>query len=212
MSFVDQLRSFISHFSSVFALQYIGPINYFLRIEVQQCSTYLHISQQKYIHNLLTRTTMIEGKATLTPSALGKPLSFFDGEPLPDPSLYWSIVGALQYVTITRPDISFAVNNACQFMAHSTSTHWLSIKRILRYLEGASTHSLLLHSSSSLALQGYTDADWASCSDDRKNTSGSCLFLIPNLISWSFSKQEIVSWSNAKSEYKSLASLTTEIV
>ena len=87
-SSVDQLRSFISHFSSVFALQYIGHISYFLRIEVQQCSTYLHISQQKYIHNLLTRTTMIEGKATLTPSALGKPLSFSDGEPLPDPSLY----------------------------------------------------------------------------------------------------------------------------
>ena len=193
MSSVDQLHSFISHFSSVFALQDIGHISYFLGIEVQQSSTYLHISQQKYIHNLLTRTTMIEGKATLTPSALGKPLSFSDGEPLPDPSLYRSIVGASQYVTITRPDISFFVNKSYQFMAHPTSTHWLFVKRILRYLEGTSTHGLLLHSSSLLALQGYTDADWASCSDDRKNTSGSCLFLIPNLISWSFSKQEIVS-------------------
>ena len=66
---------------------------------------------------------MIEGKATLTPSALGKPLSFSDGEPLPDPSLYRSIVGASQYVTITRPDISFGINKACQFMAHPTSTH-----------------------------------------------------------------------------------------
>ncbi|KAL6315686.1 hypothetical protein AAG906_005777 [Vitis piasezkii] len=100
---------------------------------------------------------MIEGKATLTPSALGKPLSFSDGEPLPDPSLYRSI--------------------------------------------GTSAHGLLLHSSSSLALQGYTDVDWASCPDDRKNTSGSCLFFIPNLISY-----------NAESEYRSLVSLTTEIV
>ena len=180
MSSVDQLHSFISHFSSVFALQDIGHISYFLGIEVQQSSTYLHISQQKYIHNLLTRTTMIEGKATLTPGALGKPL--------PDPSLYRSIVGASQYVTITRPDISFFVNKSYQFMAHPTSTHWLFVKRILRYLEGTSTHGLLLHSSSLLALQGYTDADWASCSDDRKNTNGSCLFFIPNLISWSSSK------------------------
>ena len=97
-------------------------------------------------------------------------------------------------------------------MAHPTSTHWLAVKRILRYLRGTSAHGLLLHSSSSLALQGYTDVDWASCPDDEKNTSGYCLFLRPNLISQSSSKQKIVSRSNAESEYRSLTFLTTEIV
>ena len=129
---------------------------------------------------------------------------------------FWSyafqIAVTLQYVTITRPDISFVVNKACQFMAHPTSTHWLAVKRILRYLKGTSARGLLLYSSSSLALQGYTNVDWASCSDDRKNTSGYCLFLRPNLISQSSSKQKIVSQSNVESKYRSLTFLTAEIV
>ena len=94
------------------------------------------LSQTKYISDLLHRTEMFDTKPTKTPGAVGKNLSKFDGDPMADVTHYRSVVGALQYVTLTRPDIAFAVNKACQFMQQPTTIHWLSLKRILRYLRG----------------------------------------------------------------------------
>jgi histone deacetylase 1/2 len=76
-----------------------------------------------------------------------------------DTSHYRSIVGALQYLTITRPDITFAVNKACQFIQQPTSAHCLSVKRILRYLRGTIHDGLLLNSSNQLIIEGFTDVD-----------------------------------------------------
>ena len=97
-------------------------------------------------------------------------------------------------------------------MASPTTTHWIAVKRILKYLKGTLTHGLLLQSSPSVALQGYYDANWSSCPDDSQSTSGYRLFLGPNLILWSSSKQEIISRSSVESKYRSLATLTTEII
>ena len=147
-SSATQIHSFISRLSSVFALRDLGPIIYFLDIKVHRSSTYLHLNQTKYKHDLLKRIAIIEAKSALTLGSLGKPFSFSYGDQLlSDSSLYRRTVGALQYVTISTPDISFAVNKACQFIAHPTSAHSLVVKRILRYLKGTSAHGLLLHSS-----------------------------------------------------------------
>ena len=104
------------------------------------------------------------------------------------------------------------VNKACQFMACPTNAHWLFVKRILRYHKGTLHLGLQFQSSTSLELQGYSDADWVSCQDDRRSTSGFCIFLGPNLISWSSAKQRLVSKSSGESEYKSLVSLIAELV
>ena len=172
----------------------------------------MHLNQQKYIADLLHRTQMEASKPAPTPGSLGRTLSQSDGVPLPDPSEYRRIVGALQYVTLTRPDIAFAVNKACQFMAKPSDVHWLAVKRILRYLKGTISLGLHFQTSTSMELQGYSDADWASCPDDRRSTSGYCVFLGSNLISWSSSKQRLVSKSSAESEYRGLVSLTAELV
>ena len=80
-------------------------------VEVTSQSNSLHLSQQKYIQDLLHRTDKVDAKPVRTPGALRQQLSLIDGDPLLDASLYRSIVGALQYATITRPDLAFAVNN-----------------------------------------------------------------------------------------------------
>ena len=122
----SQLSSLIAKLNSVFALRDLGKLSYFLGIEVAYHDGSMTLSQSKYVSDLLHRTTMFDTKPAHTPGAVGQNLSKFDGNPLTDVTQYQSVVGALQYLTMTRPDIAFAVNKACQFMQHPTSAHWLT--------------------------------------------------------------------------------------
>jgi histone deacetylase 1/2 len=83
----------------------------------------MHLSQTKHTFDLLHRITMFNTKSTKTPGVVGQNLSRFDGDPMKEVTQYRSIVGALQYLTITRPDIAFVVNKACQFMQQPTIAH-----------------------------------------------------------------------------------------
>lgn len=99
-----------------------------------------------------------------------------------DPFLYRSAVGALQYATITRPNISFAVNNVRQFMAQPLDTHWVAVKRILRYLKGTISWGIHLKpiTIGPVSLSAYCDVDWGSDTNDRRrSTTGACVFLLP---------------------------------
>jgi hypothetical protein len=127
--------------------------------------------------------TMLNTKAAKTPGTVGQNLSKFDGTPVEEITQYLSIVGALQYLTITRPDIDFSVNKVCQFMQQPTTTHWLSVKRILRYLKGTLHDGLLLLPSTHLTVEGFTDADWGAQPDDRRSASGYLVYLGDNLVS-----------------------------
>jgi len=99
------------------------------------------------------------------------------------PLFYQSTVVALQYLSFTRPDIAFSVNKVAQFMQAPTDEHWSAVKQILCYLKSTIQHCLFLSRHSSVQLMAYTDADWAGSIDDRKFTSGYCVFLDANLIS-----------------------------
>ncbi|CAM8890666.1 unnamed protein product [Rhodiola kirilowii] len=120
------------------------------------------------------------------------------------------MVGGLLYLTLTRPDISFAVNKVCQYVSKPTDDHWEAVKRILRYVKGTIDTCLKFRRSSLTRLSIFTDADWAGCSDDRRSTGGFAIFLGPNLISWSAKKQPTVSRSSTEAEYKALANGTAE--
>jgi hypothetical protein len=97
---------------------------------------------------------MIGAKSISTPMATTA-LSKFEGECMPDSFLYHSIVGALQYVTITRSDITFVVNMVSQFMHSPTVLHWAAVKRILRYLKGFITHGITIQPSSDFTLHAF---------------------------------------------------------
>ncbi|XP_031499292.1 secreted RxLR effector protein 161-like [Nymphaea colorata] len=151
-------------------------------------------------------------KDVVTPAVPNLPLSQHEGEKLMDATLCRSIVGALQYVTLTRPDISFAINKACQFTHDSSDLHWGRVKRILRYLQGTSTYGLQIQKNQSMTLEAYADVDWAGCPDDRRSTSGFVTLLGGNIISWGSTRQHTVARSSTKVEYEALAIATSEII
>jgi hypothetical protein len=193
-----------------FPLKDLGPLSFFLGIQVTRSSTGLHLCQMKYITDLLHRTHMDGAKPAKSPCSTGTKLSRYDGEALEDPSIYRHVVGSLQYCTLTRPEIAFSVNQLCQHLHSPTSAHLSAAKRVLRYLKGTLDHGLW-YTKSSLQLNAFCDSDWAGDPDDRRSTSGFAVFLGNCLISWSAKKQSVVSRSSTEAEYRSLAIATTEL-
>lgn len=155
---------------------------------------------------------MLQANSLCTPMASNLHLSKNRGNPIINDKQYRSIVGALQYVTITRPEITYSVNKVSQFMHKPLDEYLEAVKRILRYLKGTTNQGLTLQSCKTLNINGYADADWATDYDDRKSTSGYCIFLGKNPISWCSKKQPTVSRSSTEAEYKSVASATAEIM
>ena len=109
-----------------------------------------------------------------------------------DATKYRSIVGALQYLSLTRPDISFSVNKVCQYMSAPTTAHWSAVKQILRYLRQTIHLGLRFTKSGPMFLSAFSDADWAGNMDDRRSTGGYAIFFGGNLIAWSARKQATV--------------------
>jgi hypothetical protein len=134
------------------------------------------------------------------------------GDSLSDPSMYWQLVGSLNYLTITRPDISFVVQQVSQFMQAPCQTHLAAVHRLLRYLKGTSGRGLFFPSGNSLQLEDFSDANWASCTDTHRSITGWCMFFGDALISWKSKKQVCVSKLSNESKYRAVSSACSEIV
>lgn len=197
-----------------FALKDLGDLHYFLGIEVSKVNNGIVLSQDKYATDLLKRVGMSDCKPVSTPLSTSEKLSLHEGTLLGsnDGTQYRSIVGALQYLTLTRPDIAFPVNKVCQFLHAPTTVHWMAVKRILRYIKHCTRLGLKIYKSSSTLVSAFSDADWAGSIDDRKSTGGFAVFLGSNIVSWIARKQPTVSRSSTESEYKALANATAEVI
>ncbi|XP_039135751.1 secreted RxLR effector protein 161-like [Dioscorea cayenensis subsp. rotundata] len=124
------------------------------------------------------------------------PLRYFLGlELLPDPTRYCALVGALVYLTITRSDIAYVVHVLSQFVSAPRSTHYAALLRVLRYLHGIISLSLLFSATSSFELRAYCDADW-----------------VDSLISWKSKKQSTIALSTAEAEYDAMSSTAEEVL
>ncbi|CAJ2652486.1 unnamed protein product [Trifolium pratense] len=209
---VDGIDELKIQLAKIFEMKDLGPLRYFLGIEVAYSPRGYLLSQSKYIANILEQARLSNTRAVDSPLELNVKYVPSDGVPLSDPTLYRTLVGSLVYLTITRPDIAYAVHVVSQFVVSPTTVHWAAVLRILRYLRGTQFQSLLFPSSSSLELRAYSDADWTGDPTDRKSTTGFCIFLGDSLISWKSKKQDIVSRSSTEAEYRAMASTTTEIV
>ncbi|RVW73295.1 Retrovirus-related Pol polyprotein from transposon RE1 [Vitis vinifera] len=129
------LDSFTRKLHSEFATKDLGSLSYFLGLEASPTPDGLFISQLKYARDILTRAQLLDRKPVHTPMVVSQHLTVA-GSPFSNPTLYRSLVGALQYLTITRPDIAHAVNSVSQFLHAPTIDHFLAVKRILRYVKG----------------------------------------------------------------------------
>ncbi|KAE8712905.1 hypothetical protein F3Y22_tig00110221pilonHSYRG00062 [Hibiscus syriacus] len=163
-----------------------GILNFLLGIEVNYEFGGVVLSQKKYIHELLHRNGFENANGLPTPMVTNCKLSANDGNPVEKVAHYRSIVGALQYVVITRPDIAFVVNRSCQFMQAPLETHFQAVKR-------------------------FTGASWGADVDDRCSTSGYYIYFGGNIVSWSSQKQQVVARSTAEAEYRSVAYATTKM-
>jgi hypothetical protein len=130
------ISGIISQLSTAFELEDLGPLRYFLGLQIDYRKVGLFVHQHKYITDLLNKFHMIECKAATTPIATTPTLSTASNDLLSNPAPYRCLVSALQYATFTRPDIAFAVNNVCQFMHNPSTVHFVVGKRILHYLKG----------------------------------------------------------------------------
>jgi histone deacetylase 1/2 len=208
---VDRL---VQSLSESFPIKDMGKLDYFLGLEAAYTSGGMTLTQRKYALDLLHRVNMENCNPTSTPLRATEQLARNTGTLLgaDDSFRYRSVVGGLQYLTLTRPDISFAVNKVCQFLSQPTDVHWEAVKRILRYVKGTLQTGLQIRKSSSTGISIFTDADWAGCVDDRRSTGGFAVFVGPNLISWSSKKQPTVSRSSTEAEYKALANGAAEAI
>uniref|UniRef100_A0A2N9HNV7 Integrase catalytic domain-containing protein n=1 Tax=Fagus sylvatica TaxID=28930 RepID=A0A2N9HNV7_FAGSY len=166
---IQDLKRFLGQH---FEMKDLGPLSYFLGLEVSSSSDGYYLTQAKYTSDLISRAGITDSKIVDTPIEYNNRLNTHDGEPLPDATLYRQLVGSLVYLTVTRPDISYAVHIVSQFMAAPRSLHYVAVLRILRYLKGTLFHGLHFSSQSSLILQAYSDADWAGDPTDRRSTTG----------------------------------------
>ncbi|RVW60764.1 Retrovirus-related Pol polyprotein from transposon RE1 [Vitis vinifera] len=180
----DGIQKLKQHLFTHFQTKDLGKLKYFLGIEIAQSSSGVVLSQRKYALDILEETGMLDCKPVDTPMDPNVKLVPGQGEPLGDPGRYRRLVGKLNYLTITRPDISFPYTRPRCIVENRGHTQ----------------------------VVGYTDADWAGSPTDRRSTSGYCVFIGGNLISWKSKKQDVVARSSAEAEYRAMALATCELI
>jgi hypothetical protein len=162
----------------------LGSLHHFLGITIERRPDGLFLHQCTYMLDILKRAVMADCKLCTTPVNLQVKLAGDSGPPVEDASQFRSIAGALQYLTFTRPNIAYVVQQICLHMHDPREPHLTAMKCILCYRQGTSDYGLLLSRLSNSDLVVYTDADWAGCPDTRRSMSGYAVLLGENLVSW----------------------------
>lgn len=205
------LCTFKSYLSDCFKMKDLGPLKYFLGIEVARSSAGLFLYQRKYTLDIISEAGLLGAKPSGFPIEQNHKLGLASGDLLEDPESYRRLVGRLIYLAVTRPDLAYSVHILSQFMQEPRTEHWEAALRVVRYLKGTPGQGILLSADCDLTLQGWCDSDWAACPLTRRSLTGWLVFLGKSPVSWKTKKQHTVSRSSAEAEYRSMATITCEL-
>lgn len=198
------LSSLITQLSATFELKDLGPLHYFLGLQITRSSKGLFLNQTKYAQDLLLKLNMHSSKPARTPYALNLKLVPNEGSVLSNPNEYRSLVCSFHYLIFTRPDLSFAMQQVRQFMFFPIDVCLVAAKHILKYRNGTLNFGIFLQPSP-LFLSAFFYSNWARYPYDRRSTIGYKVYLGFNPITWSAEKQETVSRSSTESKHRALA-------
>ena len=185
---IDEVHVLKHHLHSSFGIKDLGQLHYFLGFEVSHLPEGISLSQRKFTQDLLIDSGFSTCKSVATPLPLNFKLDPDAGDLLQDPSHYRTIIGNLNFLTNSRPDISYAVQTLSQFMQSPRSSHLLALEHTLRYLKGTSGQGILLKADGPLILKAFSDSDWASCTFSRRSVTGYMMLLGTSPISWKSKK------------------------
>jgi hypothetical protein len=177
----------------------IGSLKYFLGIEVARSKKGIFLSKRKYVLDMLSEAGMLEYMSIDSSMDANTKLLPDQGELLEYAGRYKRLVEKLNYLTVTRSDITFAESVASHFLQSPRTTHLEAVMSILRYLKKTPGRGLLYSDQGHTRVAGFSDTDWAGCYFDKRSTIGHCGFLRGNLVSWKNKKLSVVSRSSAES-------------
>ncbi|KAL4021295.1 hypothetical protein IC575_020089 [Cucumis melo] len=197
---ISSLKTFLQgHFHT----KDMGQLKYFLGIEVMRSKKCIYLSQRKYVLDMLSETEKLGAKPSGTLMMPNQQL-VKEGKLCKDPERYRRLVGKLNYLTMTQPDIAYSVSVVSQFMSSPTVDHWAAVEQILCYLKAAPGRGILYKDHGHTRVECFSDADWAGSREDSRSSSEYCVFVGGNLVSWKSKKQNVVSRSSAESEYRAM--------
>ena len=185
---ISSLKSFLQ---SQFHTKDLGMLRYFLGIEVMRSKHGIFLPQREYMLDLLSETGKLGTEPCSSPMVSGVHL-IKESEIFEDPERYRRLVGKLNYLIVTHPDIAHSVSVVSQYMSSPTIDHWATIEHILCYLKGAPRRDILYNNHGHNRLECFTDADWAGSKEDKRSISGYCVFTEGILVSWK-SKNRVLS-------------------
>lgn len=203
--FAEEVDSLKGVLATEFEIKDLGPLKYFLGMEVARSKKGIFLCQRKYVLDLLEETGMLGCKPADTPMEPHYKIGSREDSPPVDTGRYQRLVGKLIYLSHTRPDIAFPVSVVSQFMNKPNEEHMDAVYRILRYLKMTPGKGIFFKGGGNKGIEIYSDPDWAGSISGRKSTTGYCTYVLRTLVIWRSKKPSVVARSSAEAEYRALA-------
>ncbi|KAL7598636.1 hypothetical protein Lser_V15G26849 [Lactuca serriola] len=195
-----------------FYMKDLGRLNHFLGLELSYQHDVIVLHQRKHSTDLLNKFGMLDSKPAVTPMDANVKFSATTGRELEDASMYRNIVGRLIYLTLTIPNIAFAVGVLSRFMQNPRKPHLDAVRRVLRYIKMTLNWGISFKKGEESKLSGYCDADYVGDVNTRRSTTCYLFMLGSSVVTWCSKRQPIVSLSTTEAEYRVAAMAAQECV